>query len=67
MPNDTDDAQRRPMVLPARGYPNSEQALRAWFRRTRGREALEAEIGALMSAMNARDSGRPGIGPRGAL
>ena len=61
--DERDGATPRPTLLPAEGYPNAEQPLREWFRKTHGREAMDVELGALMSAMNARDSVRDGITP----
>jgi hypothetical protein len=55
--------------LPAEGYPYSEPGLRAWFRKRHGREAMELELGALMSAMATRDDkagpGEPRVEPGG--
>lgn len=49
--------------LPAPGYPYSEQALTAWFRRSYGRPPYARELGALMNAMARRDATSPHEGP----
>jgi hypothetical protein len=49
--------------LPAPGYPNSEEALTAWFCRTYFRPPSERELGVLINAMDLRDSTPPLEGP----
>ncbi|HEX5327395.1 MAG TPA: hypothetical protein VFW75_12055 [Acetobacteraceae bacterium] len=44
------------MVLPARGYPVSAEAIREWFRRTYGREASEREVGEIQDRMARSES-----------
>lgn len=45
--------------LPAKGYPNSSEALREWFRRNHGREASELELGELQDALARREATPP--------
>jgi hypothetical protein len=51
------------MMLPAKGYPVSEQSLTEWFRQTHAREPTALEIGALMAAIAQRDATPPHEGP----
>ncbi|MGH7156260.1 MAG: hypothetical protein ACREF3_20240 [Acetobacteraceae bacterium] len=44
------------MILPVEGYPVSTDAIRAWFRRTYGREASELELGEIQDRLLRRDS-----------
>ena len=57
------DDLANPPELPAMGYPPSEAALTDWFRRTRGREPTELEIGRIVAAMARRDATPPHDGP----
>jgi hypothetical protein len=44
------------VILPAEGYPVSDEAAREWFRHTHGREASEVELGEILEALTERES-----------
>jgi hypothetical protein len=66
MPQDTPAAHEpraEGLVLPAPGFPSSEDAVSAWFAQRYHRAPADRELGIIINAMTERDAQSPRTGP----